>query len=114
MKKYFSLFFSIPYANFKLWSNDTSTSNTNLDTLPLLHVACAEGNIELVKTLIDCGVNVNEIDHSGWPAIHYAVCAGHFECVSILIHHGATLKTYTNRVMNTYCNELRRTMENCS
>ena len=87
------------------------TSNVDLETLPLLHVACAEGNIDLINTLLDCGVDVDEIDRNGWPAMHYAICAGHFECAQKLIAKGATLKKYSNRVMNTYCNEIRKTIQ---
>lgn len=76
-------------------------------TLPLLHVAAAEGNKDLLKTLIDVGVDVNEIDASGWPALHYAVCSGHFECAQLLLVKGATLENYSNKVMNNYCSAIR-------
>ena len=101
------LFYSIPCQKFHLWGNRNTINQASRETLPLLHVACAEGNMELVNTLIDCGVDVNETDQDGWPAIHYAVCAGYFKCADKLISHGAKLRRYSNIVMNTYCQEIR-------
>ena len=105
------LIYSIPYQKLQLWGNGNTISQASHETLPLLHVACAEGNMKLVNTLIDCGVDVNETDQDGWPAIHYAVCAGYFECADKLISHGAKLKRYSNTVMNTYCQEIRNTIQ---
>lgn len=109
----FHLIYSLPYRKFHLWSDDTTERNTDPDTLPLLHVASGEGNLDLIETLLDCGVNVNEIDRNGLPAIHYAVSAGNFECAQKLISHGADLETYSNKVVNKYCTEIRKTIQYC-
>uniref|UniRef100_A0A7M5WJS3 Uncharacterized protein n=1 Tax=Clytia hemisphaerica TaxID=252671 RepID=A0A7M5WJS3_9CNID len=97
----------VPPNAFDLWSEGKVDIETESSTLPLLHVAAGEGNAELLKTLLDVGVDMNELDQCGWPALHYAVCAGHFECAQLLLSRGATLKNYSNRVMNTYCTAVR-------
>lgn len=103
--------FSVPYDKFKVWAGEKSEANANAETLPLLHVACSEGNTDLLKTLIDCGVDVHELDSNGWPALHYAICSGYFECAELLISKGSSLSLYSNKVMNTYCSEVRKTIQ---
>jgi len=90
-----------------MWSEGKIDMEAESSTLPLLHVAAGEGNTDLLKTLLEVGVDVNEIDNCGWPALHYAVCAGHFECAQLLLAKGATLKNYSNKVMNNYCTAVR-------
>lgn len=101
----------VPKRSFDIWSDgkvDIDLDHTR--TLPLIHVAAGEGNIELLKTLIDVGVDINELDHAGWPALHYAICAGHFECAQLLMTKGSSLQGYSNRVMNSYCSIVRESI----
>ena len=100
-------FCSVPLPAFDVWSDGKVEIDTNSGSLPLLHVAAGEGNKQLVSTLIHVGVDINEMDQCGWPALHYAVCAGHFECAQLLLSKGATLNSYSNKVMNTYCSAVR-------
>lgn len=104
---YFFVSFRVPKYPFDVWAGGKVDIEPENKTLPLLHVAAADGDCELLKTLLDIGVDVNEYDVTGWPALHYAVCSGHFECAQLLINKGATLQNYSNKVMNTYCSELR-------
>ena len=98
------------YQTFELWRNDNLEVCDINETRPLLHVACAEGNIELIKTLLDCGVGINEPDNNGWPPIHYAICSGNYRCAQELLNHDAKLDSYTNKVMNTYFDEIRKSL----
>ena len=54
-----------------------------------LHIACREGNFEIVKTLIDNGANVNIIDNEGWTPLMRASLNGNGEIVEILLKNGA-------------------------
>ena len=98
---------SIPQQPFHIWSSGKIDIDPENDTLPLLHVAAGEGNVELLKTLLDVGVDINEVDIAGWPALHYAICTGHFNCAQLLMEKGAVLQTYSNKVMNSYCSAVR-------
>ncbi len=42
---------------------------------PLLHTACNNGNVPIVKLLLNHGANVNQLDKSGNTALFYAVNA---------------------------------------
>jgi hypothetical protein len=54
-----------------------------------LHIACREGNFEIVKTLIDNGANVNIADNEGWTPLMRASLAGKKEIIEILLKNGA-------------------------
>uniref|UniRef100_A0A8C8ICI8 Ankyrin repeat family A protein 2 n=1 Tax=Oncorhynchus tshawytscha TaxID=74940 RepID=A0A8C8ICI8_ONCTS len=54
-----------------------------------LSLACSKGYTDIVKMLIDCGVDVNEYDWNGGVPVLYAVHGNHLRCVEILLESGA-------------------------
>ncbi|XP_029476158.2 ankyrin repeat family A protein 2-like [Oncorhynchus nerka] len=54
-----------------------------------LSLACSKGYTDIVKMLIDCGVDVNEYDWNGGAPVLYAVHGNHVPCVEILLESGA-------------------------
>ncbi|XP_037389491.1 ankyrin repeat family A protein 2 isoform X1 [Pygocentrus nattereri] len=54
-----------------------------------LSLACSKGYTDIVRMLIDCGVDVNEYDWNGGAPILYAVHGNHVRCVEILLENGA-------------------------
>lgn len=54
-----------------------------------LHTACINGNISLVKKLLEQGHPVDVRDHCGWLPIHEACINGHLEIVKVLVEHKA-------------------------
>ncbi|PWA26805.1 hypothetical protein CCH79_00001120 [Gambusia affinis] len=54
-----------------------------------LSLACSKGYTDIVKMLIDCGVDVNEYDWNGGAPLLYAVHGNHVRCVEILLDSGA-------------------------
>ncbi|KAI5608253.1 ankyrin repeat family A protein 2 isoform X1 [Silurus asotus] len=54
-----------------------------------LSLACSKGYTDIVRMLIECGVNVNEYDWNGGAPILYAVHGNHVRCVEILLENGA-------------------------
>ncbi|CAG2228498.1 unnamed protein product [Mytilus edulis] len=75
-----------------------------------LHLACQNGHIEVIKLLIDVGMNINDTtnsgstplhkacqeDQKGWSASHVACQNGHIEVVKLLIDVGMNINDTTN------------------
>ena len=56
-----------------------------------LHIASIEGNVDVVKFLIDKKTDINAQDRQGWTAIFCACNSDHLEIVEILINAGASI-----------------------
>jgi ankyrin repeat protein len=56
---------------------------------PLISVAAAHGQLQIVSDLLARGVRLNTQDRSGQTALHAAVDAGQLETTEFLIAHGA-------------------------
>ncbi|KAK7467793.1 hypothetical protein BaRGS_00036981 [Batillaria attramentaria] len=57
-----------------------------------LHCACSRGNAEIVKILLDHGVDPKAIDNDGQTALHRACSQSNAEIVKSLLNHGADPK----------------------
>jgi ankyrin repeat protein len=58
--------------------------------------AAEEGKLELVKELLEQGVNADEPDEYGNTALHYAISEGHFAVINLLLKHVAKLDLKDN------------------
>ncbi|XP_014276725.1 tonsoku-like protein [Halyomorpha halys] len=56
-----------------------------------LHVASINGNVSLVKRLIEQGHRVDVKDYSGWTPLHEACNHGHIEVVKVLLDNKAPI-----------------------
>lgn len=56
-----------------------------------LHVACINGNIEMVEKLIDNGHPINVQDNAGWTPLHESANHGFVEIAKLLINAGANI-----------------------
>lgn len=61
-----------------------------------LHYAAKKGNVEMVRTLVRKGANVNDKDKKGYTPLHYACTKGNPETVKILLEFGADVNAKTN------------------
>ncbi|HBL98179.1 TPA: hypothetical protein DDZ86_00880 [Candidatus Dependentiae bacterium] len=64
----------------------------------LFHQACEMGDYNLVKLLIERGVNVNIKNFTGWTPLHVAAKKGCFGIVKLLLERGANvnIESFTN------------------
>ena len=58
---------------------------------PALHSAIANGDVEMVRILIDGSADVNARDTFGDPPLHAAIYKGHVDIVSLLLARGANV-----------------------
>lgn len=65
-----------------------SATNTNGETL--LHAAVTKNDIDLIQSVLDMGIDINQADENGLTPLHKAVqIAKNIEVVQFLIQHGA-------------------------
>lgn len=69
----------------------------------ILHEAAKTGNIQQLRSAIEAGANVNELDSHGESALHWCCyegvhyslilvdSAGHVECAALLLENGADI-----------------------
>lgn len=58
--------------------------------------AATNGHLDTLQRMNIDAMNVNRTDAFGWTALMMAACAGHLECVTILVHAGAR-RDYTDK-----------------
>ncbi|VDI25530.1 ankyrin repeat domain-containing protein 17 [Mytilus galloprovincialis] len=62
-----------------------------------LHVACQNGHKEVIKLLIDVGININDTTNSGSTPLHKACFGGQYETVKFLLDlNGQALNSRVN------------------
>ncbi|VDI56057.1 26S proteasome non-ATPase regulatory subunit 10 [Mytilus galloprovincialis] len=71
----------------------------NKDGRSALHAACFDGHVEIVKLLIDVGMNVNFTSKSGFTPLSQACWEGHYKIVKFLLELNS--KTLNGRVDTT-------------
>ena len=65
---------------------------TNKEKEDLLHLACENSQISLIKTLLKCNVNTNSINAKGLSPLHVAAINGNVEVTRLLVNEGANLE----------------------
>ncbi|GMG09608.1 unnamed protein product [Aspergillus oryzae] len=68
-------------------------NNRGYDEQTPLGVASEEGNLEIVRTLLEQGADVTMADIDGWTPIYTASHIGHTEVVRLLIENGSNVNT---------------------
>lgn len=72
-------------------SVDSNSSDEHF--LTPLHVACAEGNFEMVRLIVSHGSSVNRLDVHGHGPLWHAAQQGHGEIIQFLIQEGAVVNS---------------------
>ncbi|UCK58910.1 hypothetical protein AFCA_001744 [Aspergillus flavus] len=68
-------------------------NNRGYDEQTPLGVASEEGNLEIVRTLLEQGADVTMADIDGWTPIYTASHNGHTQVVRLLIENGSNVNT---------------------
>lgn len=71
------------------------TSDMPSNTMPPLHIAAAEGDLDAIKALIAAGAAINEQDEQGRTAAHYAIYSSR-EVLLELLASGANIELKDN------------------
>uniref|UniRef100_A0A0K8SPJ4 Acyl-CoA-binding domain-containing protein 6 n=1 Tax=Lygus hesperus TaxID=30085 RepID=A0A0K8SPJ4_LYGHE len=73
----------------KNYDGDINVLDDEEEGMGLLHWAADRGNEDMVKCLLDKGININLRDSDGQTALHYACSCAHKAVVQLLIDCGA-------------------------
>lgn len=68
-----------------------------------LHMAAFEGNLDVVKVLIEQGAYIDIQTNTGMSALEIAVIEGNFDCSQLLISNGADQSFVLEGPLNTRC-----------
>jgi len=90
------LHFSISRDDVKAVSNILGHGNVEVNALmppgiSALHQACAIGNVQCIKMLLDYGADIELKTRQGLSSLQIAARYGNFEAAELLIQHGANM-----------------------
>lgn len=75
----------------KIYVEDQPLIDEAQEGMPRIHRAVSDGNLELLKELIESGTeDVNTPDPHGWPPLYTAIKQGKMDCAALLLKNGAT------------------------
>ncbi|XP_013013009.1 apoptosis-stimulating of p53 protein 2 isoform X2 [Cavia porcellus] len=89
----------------------------NDEGITALHNAVCAGHTEIVKFLVQFGVNVNAADSDGWTPLHCAASCNNVQVCKFLVESGAAVFAMTYSDMQTAadkCEELEEGYTQCS
>ncbi|KAK2817572.1 hypothetical protein Q5P01_025763 [Channa striata] len=95
--------------------DDPSTPND--EGITALHNAVCAGHTEIVKFLVQFGVNVNAADSDGWTPLHCAASCNNVQVCKFLVESGAAVFATTYSDMQTAadkCEEMEDGYAQCS
>ena len=64
---------------------------SKLETEQLLHLACKNGQLSLIKNLLKARVDINALNADGLSPLHLAVIQGNIEVTKLLISQGTDI-----------------------
>nr|XP_014351869.1 PREDICTED: apoptosis-stimulating of p53 protein 2 isoform X2 [Latimeria chalumnae] len=92
-------------------------SQANDEGITALHNAVCAGHTEIVKFLVQFGVNVNAADSDGWTPLHCAASCNNVQVCKFLVESGAAVFAMTYSDMQTAadkCEEMEEGYSQCS
>ena len=67
----------------------------------LLHMACKNGQLSLIKNLLKAKVNINAMNAEGLSPLHMAVIEGNIEVANLLISEGTNIELKDSKYGST-------------
>ena len=67
----------------------------------LLHLACKNGQVTLIKNLLNAKVDINAMSAQGLSPLHWAVIKGNLEVTQLLIREGANIELKDSRCQSS-------------
>ncbi|XP_029448960.1 apoptosis-stimulating of p53 protein 2 [Rhinatrema bivittatum] len=92
-------------------------SQPNDEGITALHNAVCAGHTEIVKFLVQFGVNVNAADSDGWTPLHCAASCNNVQMCKFLVESGAAVFAMTHSDLQTAadkCEEMEEGYSQCS
>ncbi|XP_072565535.1 apoptosis-stimulating of p53 protein 2a isoform X2 [Paramormyrops kingsleyae] len=92
-------------------------SQPNDEGITALHNAVCAGHTDIVKFLVQFGVNVNAADSDGWTPLHCAASCNNVQVCKFLVESGAAVFAMTYSDMQTAadkCEEMEEGYTQCS
>ncbi|TRY91598.1 hypothetical protein DNTS_021759 [Danionella cerebrum] len=92
-------------------------SEPNDEGITALHNAVCAGHTEIVRFLVQYGVNVNAADSDGWTPLHCAASCNNVQVCKFLVESGAAVFASTHSDQQTAadkCEELEEGYTHCS
>jgi ankyrin repeat protein len=75
---------------------DLQVNSIGLECETLLHMACGQGRLDDVRTLVYGGAMLDALDATGSPPLNRAIYSDNFEIVDFLLSHGARTNIIDN------------------
>jgi ankyrin repeat protein len=88
--------------------NQTKKTKDDIKTDAPLCTACATGNLELVKTLLEKGFDVNKKDMSNLTPIMHAALFGDRTIIKLLVEHGAKISYALLGIVKAKTNDVEK------
>jgi Ankyrin repeats (3 copies) len=63
----------------------------NAEGQTLFHIACSEGDLDRVKSLLEYGSDINAADNAGWTPAHNASLHGNDKVLALLLKYGSAI-----------------------
>ncbi|KAM1168490.1 hypothetical protein PS1_030499 [Malus domestica] len=77
--------------------SDAAINARDLLGWTVLHKACFKGKIEVIRTLLENGVDMDAKDEDGYTMLHCAAESGHADVIKMLVKKGGDVEAPTNK-----------------
>ncbi|KAM2838759.1 hypothetical protein COP1_030432 [Malus domestica] len=77
--------------------SDAAINGRDLHGWTALHKTCFKGKIEVIRTLLEKGVDMDAKDEDGYTVLHCAAESRHVDVIKMLVKKGVDVAARTNK-----------------